>query len=152
MASDAQVVSTLNSLIETCRDGQEGFRAAAEGVKSAELRELFRRYSEQRAGFAGELQDEVRRLGGEPEQTGSLVASLHRGWMGLRAALEGDDDHAIVSECERGEDVALETYRAALGTDMPASARSMVERQFAEVKEAHERVRALERATGAGAP
>jgi uncharacterized protein (TIGR02284 family) len=151
MPSDAEVISTLNGLIETCRDGQEGFRTAAEGVKSAELRELFQGYALQRAGCASELQDEVRRLGGEPEQTGSLVASLHRGWMGLRAALEGGDDRVIVGECERGEEAALETYRSALGADMPASVRAMVERQFAEIKEAHNHVGNLGRGSGAGA-
>src|SRR5215207_7966159 len=151
MPSDAEVISTLNELIETCRDGREGFRTAAEGVKSAELRELFHAYARQRAGFAGELQDEVRRLGGDPERTGSLVASLHRGWMGLRAALALADDRAVVGECERGEGVALETYRSALDTDMPAGVRVMVERQFAEVKEAHNLVANLERRPGAGA-
>ncbi|MDT5271776.1 MAG: hypothetical protein QOH49_3962 [Acidobacteriota bacterium] len=151
MPSDAEVISTLNNLIETCRDGQEGFRAAAGGVKSLELRELFHGYALQRANFASELQDEVRRLGGDPERTGSIVASLHRGWMGLRAALEGDDDRAIVSECERGEDVALDTYRSALDTDMPANVRAMVERQFAEIKEAHNLIGNLERGSGAGA-
>lgn len=148
MASDAEVISTLNNLIETCRDGEEGFRTAAEGVKRAELRELFQDYARQRAGFAGELQDEVRRLGGEPEREGSLVASLHRGWMGLRAALEGGDDRAIVSECGRGEDLALAAYRAALDTDMPASTRAMIERQFAEIKEAHNLIGNLEREDG----
>jgi uncharacterized protein (TIGR02284 family) len=151
MPSDAEVISTLNGLIEICRDGQEGFRTAAEGVKSAKLRELFQSYSQQRAGFASELQDEVRRLGGEPEQTGSLVASLHRGWMGLRAALEGGDERAIVGECERGEEMALDTYRSSLGTDMPASVRAMVERQFAEIKEAHNLIGNLASESGAGA-
>lgn len=151
MASNEEVIATLNNLIETCRDGQEGFKAAAEGVQSAELKELFYAYSRQRAGFAGELQDEVRRLGGEAEDSGSTSAAIHRGWMGLRAALSGGDEGAVVSECERGEDAALAGYRAALRTDMPANIRSMVERQFAEVKEAHERVRSLERAYGAGA-
>jgi uncharacterized protein (TIGR02284 family) len=145
MPSDEEVIATLNNLIETCRDGQEGFRTAAEGVKDAELRELFHGYSRQRAGFASELQDEVRRLGGDPERSGSIVASLHRGWMGLRAALEGGDDRVIVSECERGEDAALATYRSALDTDMPANVRAMVERQFAEVKEAHHLIANLER-------
>lgn len=151
MPSDAEVISMLNNLIETCRDGQEGFRAAAEGVRSAELRELFQGYALQRASFVGVLQDEVRRFGSDPERSGSIVASLHRGWMGLRAALEGDDDRAIVSECERGEDVALNTYRSALDTDMPANVRAMVERQFAEIKEAHNLIGNLERGSGAGA-
>ncbi|MBV9923437.1 MAG: PA2169 family four-helix-bundle protein [Acidobacteria bacterium] len=149
MASNAEVISTLNGLIETCRDGQEGFRTAAEGVRGAELRELFGRYSQQRAAFAGELQTEVRRLGGDPENTGSLVASLHRGWMGLRAALEGGDERAIVSECERGEGVALEAYRDALGTDMPANVRATVERQFAEIKEARNLIGNLGKGSGA---
>lgn len=148
MASNEEVISTLNGLVETCRDGQEGFRAAAEGVRDAEQRGLFRGYSRERASFVGELQDEVRRLGGDPEQTGSLVATLHRGWMGLRAALEGDDDAAVVAECERGEDAALASYRAALGTDMPSGVRAIVERQFAEVKKARDRISNLKGGSG----
>ncbi|MET0625852.1 MAG: PA2169 family four-helix-bundle protein [Pyrinomonadaceae bacterium] len=151
MTSEGQVVSTLNSLIETCLDGQEGFRAAADGVKDAELRELFHGYSRQRASFAGELRDEVRRLGGEAADTGSVTGSIHRGWMGLKAALTGTDERAVLAECERGEDSALAAYRSALGVDMPAGTRAAVERQFAEVKEAHERIRALDSAAGAGA-
>ena len=151
MASNEQVISTLNGLIQTCRDGQEGFQAAAEGVASAELRDLFLGYSRQRASFAGELQDEVRRLGGDPADSGSIAGTLHRGWLGLTAAVSGRDDDAVVNECERGEDSALANYRAALGVDLPSSVRVLVERQFAEVKEAHDYVRRLKRASEAGA-
>ena|SRR5687768_13199752 len=145
MASNEQVISTLNGLIETCRDGQEGFRTAAEAVRRAELKEFFHDCSRQRASFAGELQDEVRRLGGEPADSGSVAGSLHRGWMGLRAAATGGDDDSILEECARGEDSALAAYRAALDVDLPASVRAMVERQFAEVKKAHDLINALER-------
>ncbi|MCA1619487.1 MAG: PA2169 family four-helix-bundle protein [Acidobacteria bacterium] len=148
MASTAQLISTLNNLIQTCRDGQEGFRIAADGVAGAELKELFHGYARQRASFAGELQDEVRRVGGEAADAGSVAGSLHRGWLGLRTALTGADERAVLAECERGEDAALAAYRAALGVDMPASVRTTVERQFAEVKEAHEHIRALDRAAG----
>ena len=151
MASDEQVISTLNNLIQTCRDGEEGFRAAADGVRSPELGEDFRRYSRQRASFAGELQDEVRRMGGEPAEAGSVTASLHRGWMGLRAALTGDDDGAVLAECERGEDAAVAVYKAALDVDMPANVRSLVERQFAELREARQHIRGLDRPAGSGA-
>lgn len=151
MASTEQAVSTLNSLIETCRDGQEGFKSAAEGVSNSELKELFYTYSQQRAGFVGELQDEVRRLGGEPDTTGSVTASLHRGWMDLRAAVTGGDEASVLAECERGEDAAMSAYRAAFNVDLPASCRQMVERQFAEIKEAHNHIRNLDRAAGAGA-
>lgn len=151
MASTEQAVSTLNNLIETCRDGQEGFKTAAEGVNNPELRELFHEYSRQRAGFVGELEDEVRRLGGEPDATGSVTASLHRGWMGLKAALTGGDEASILAECERGEDAAMSNYRAAFNVDLPANVRQMAERQFAGIKEAHNKIRNLDRAAGAGA-
>ena len=151
MASTEQVISTLNSLVETSRDGQEGFKTAAEGVRNEELKKLFYFYSQQRASFAGELQYEVRRLGGDPEQSGSAAASLHRGWMDIRAAVTGGEESAVLAECERGEDSALSNYRAALSADLPANVREIIERQFAEVKEAHNRIRNLEKSTSAGA-
>jgi uncharacterized protein (TIGR02284 family) len=148
MASTEQVVSTLNSLIETCRDGEEGFKTAAEGVDNAELKELFLSYSRQREDFAGELQDEVRRLGGDPEETGSVTASLHRGWMGIRAAVTGGDEASVLAECERGEDAARNNYQHALEAALPDEVRAVVERQYAGIKEGHDRLRALEVAAG----
>jgi uncharacterized protein (TIGR02284 family) len=151
MASSEEVISTLNNLIETCRDGQNGFQTAAEGVEDSELKQLFYTYSQQRAGFAGELQDEVRRLGGDPETSGSVAASLHRGWIDIKSAVTGKDNKAVISECERGEDSAVTNYREALDADMPTDVRSVVERQAAEVKKAHDRIRSLEKGAGAGA-
>lgn len=148
MASKDDVISVLNNLIETCRDGEKGFRAAAEGVESGELKELFRGYASQRAGFVGELQDEVRRLGGDPERTGSIAAALHRGWMDIKSAVTGRDESAVIKECGRGEDSAVANYSEALDADLPANVRTMLERQFAQVKSAHDRLRALERAGG----
>ena len=149
MTSKSDVVSTLNDLIETCRDGQNGFQAAAEGVSNGELKTLFLEYSRQRASFVGELQDEVRRLGGDPQRTGSLAASLHRGWIDIKSAVTGEDESAVISECERGEEAAVENYREALGADLPTNVRAIVERQFSQIRAARDRVRALERASGA---
>ena len=151
MASNEEVISTLNNLIETCRDGQQGFQTAAAAVERGDLKQLFHTYSQQRASFVGQLQDEVRRLGGDPENAGSVAATLHRGWIDLKAAVTGRDDAAILAECERGEDSAVSNYRDALGVDLPANVRSIVERQFGEVKEAHDRVRSLEKAREAEA-
>src|SRR5918911_2074870 len=151
MADNDRVISTLNDLIETCKDGQEGFRQAAEGVKHGELKTLFHTYSQQRAQFAGELQGEVRRLGGDPEKTGSVAASLHRGWIDIKSAVTGEDEGAVISECERGEDSAVKNYQDAINAGLPDNLRAIVERQYTQVKEAHDRIRALERASGAGA-
>jgi uncharacterized protein (TIGR02284 family) len=152
MATDNDnVISTLNNLIETCKDGENGFRTAADGVKNSELKTLFLTYSQQRAQFAAELQAEVRNLGGDPEDTGSIAAGLHRGWINIKSTVTGEDEGAVISECERGEDSAVKNYKEALNEDLPANLQSIVQRQLTEVKEAHDRIRALEKATSAGA-
>lgn len=150
MATDTDdVISTLNNLIETCKDGQNGFQTASEGVKNSELKTLFLGYSQQRAKFAGELQNEVLRLGGDPEKTGSVAATLHRGWIDIKSTVTGADEGAVIAECERGEDSAVKNYKEALEQNLPQDIRSTVESQYAQVQEAHDRIRSLERASSA---
>src|SRR5437764_3854488 len=152
MATDNdKVISTLNNLIETGKDGEQGFRTAADGVKKSDLKTLFLTYSQQRAQFAGELQNEVLRLGGDPEKTGSVAATLHRGWLDIKSAVTGEDEGAIIRECERGEDSAVRNYEDALKEDLPANIRSIIEQQFTQIKEAHARLRALDKAESAKA-
>jgi uncharacterized protein (TIGR02284 family) len=139
-----KAVSVLNSLIETCKDGEKGFKDAAEGVKNADVKTRFLEYSRERTRMAADLQAEVRRLGGDPDKGGSMSGSIHRGWMDLKAALTGHDDHAIVSEAERGEDVAKEAYEAALkGADLSGPALTLVQQQAAQVRRVHDEVRNL---------
>ena len=66
-------ISTLNGLIESCRDGQNGFQEASANVKNPDLKSLFAEASTERAKFVGDLQREVRSLGGDPENTGSVA-------------------------------------------------------------------------------
>jgi uncharacterized protein (TIGR02284 family) len=139
------VVSTLNSLIETCKDGANGFRTAADGVEDASLKRLFSSYAEQRSQFAAELERLVTSLGADPADTGHVAGAMHRGWINLKAAITGKDDGAVISEAERGEDFAKERYQAALEKILPTDVRAAVERQYMQVKEAHDHVRALER-------
>ena len=74
MAQQKEIISTINSLIETLKDGQEGFKQAAEAVKDSELKSLFDEYSRQRSRFAIELQSEARNLAeSEPEDTSSAA-------------------------------------------------------------------------------
>lgn len=152
MAIDTgDIRSTLNSLTETCKDGEEGFRSAAENVKRSDLRSLFQKYSSQRAQFAAELQAEVAKLGGSPETGGSVAGAAHRGWLNLKSAITGNDDAAIISECERGEDVAKEAYSKALAKDLPSDLQAIVRRQYNEVLQAHNQVRSLQVQTSSGA-
>ncbi|HXG91515.1 MAG TPA: PA2169 family four-helix-bundle protein [Blastocatellia bacterium] len=144
-----KIISTLNGLIETCRDGQNGFKEAAENAKSPDLKTFFNQIALERAQCVGELQQEVVRLGGDPENTGSTAAALHRVWMSIKGTLTGKDDQSILNEAERGEDSAVKAYEDALKEDLPANIRALVERQFNQIRETHNRVRQLRDAKSA---
>jgi uncharacterized protein (TIGR02284 family) len=142
-------LSRLNDLIETCKIGEEGYRLAADKVEDAELKSLFSRYAEQRAKFASELQGEVRKLGGEPEESagpGGVSDLLMRGWLNIKLMVSGDDRKTILAECEEGEDMTLEKYQKAMEEGVPAEAQTLVREQYSQVKEAHDRIRDLDRA------
>jgi len=139
----SDVRSTLNDLIETCKDGQEGFHSAAEKLKDHTIKSDFLKYSQQRAGFAGELQAEVTRSGGEPAKSGSTTGAIHRGWIGLKSAVTGDSDHGILEEAERGEDAAVKNYRDALNKKLPANLEAIVARQLKEIQQTHNAVKAV---------
>jgi len=141
------VISTLNGLIETCKDGQQGFTEAAEGVERSDLKTLFYEFSQQRSQFSGELQTMVQTLGGDPEDAGSLTGAIHRGWINIKSAVTGRDEAAILNECERGEDVAKNAYKEALEMKLPAHILDTVQTQYTSVQSAHDRIKALRDAT-----
>lgn len=141
MGNDTNTISTLNNLIETCKDGEVGFRTAADGLTNPGYKAKFLEYSQQRAGFARELQARVRALGGDPEKSGSVSGSLHRGWIDIKSVVTGKSDHAILAEAERGEDVAKAAYERALAAALPADVAAIVQQQASKVREAHDHVR-----------
>jgi len=145
MSQQKEIISTINGLIETLKDGQEGFREASEAVKDAQLKMLFNEYSLQRSRFAGELQGEAIRLGEpSPEKSSSTAGAMHRAWINLKSAVTSHDDHAILEECERGEDSAVNEYKKAMEEEeLSAPIRETISRQYADVKRAHDRIRTL---------
>lgn len=142
-ATNNDVISTLNNLIETCKDGQQGFADAAEGVENSELKSVFYEAGQQRSRFAGELQSLVRELGGDPENSGSISGAIHRGWINIKSAVTGKDEKAILNEAERGEDVAVNAYKEALNQNLPANVQSVIQNQYSQVQATHDKVKAL---------
>ena len=62
-------ISVIENLIETCKDGQKGYQAAASHVKRSDLKTYFNEQSLERSRFAGELEAELIRLGKPDKKT-----------------------------------------------------------------------------------
>ena len=141
--SSKDTISVLNHLIETCKDGQEGFKTCAEDIKNPELKALFVKRSQECGTAAGELQAEVTALGGSPEDSTSVSGDLHRRWVDLKSLVTGKSEEAVLNEAERGEDVALKAYKEALEKPLPANVYAIVERQYHGVQRNHDQIKAL---------
>ena len=139
----SSISSVLNDLIETCKDGQEGFQHASENVKNARLQQLFERLATQRGQFATQLQTLVRSLGEKAEESSSVAGAIHRGWIDLKTAVTSHDEKAVLVECERGEDSAVAQYRSALEAELPMDVRAIVIGQSGLVKASHDEIKAL---------
>ena len=137
------VTAVLNDLVETSKDGERGFRKAAEDAHDTQLKALFVSRAEDCTRGARELQDVVQKLGGKPETGGSMSGALRRGWADVKSAVTGRSDYEILAECEKGEDVAKKHYNDALEEDLPPDVRMVVDRQFQGVIENHDRIRDL---------
>ncbi|WP_200626679.1 ferritin-like domain-containing protein [Pseudomonas sp. LAM2023] len=149
------VIDVLNDLIEYSKDGEKGFRESADDVKNPELKAFFVQRAGECANAAGELQSEVRRLGGDPETSTSLSGDLHRGWVNFKSMLTGKSEEAVLNEVERGEDYALKAYKDAreklvkLGRTASDQTYNLVEKQLQGVQRNHDQVKALRNAVRA---
>lgn len=103
--------TSLKDLQQTLADGAEGFTKAAETVSNPELKVLFEAFAAERREMADEL---AAFSSADPEdETPSVAGALHRGWINLKSVLTSGDDHAILAECERGEDHAVAVFQKA---------------------------------------
>ncbi len=137
------VIDVLNDLVESCRDGEYGFKECAEHIKAQDIKTLLLRHAEECRNAAAELGAQVRQLGGELDEGGTAAGAVHRGWVSVRGTLSGYTDLAMLNECERGEDAALARYRKALKENLPTSIRTIVERQAQGAQRNHDQVKAM---------
>ena len=144
MSDDAKVAKDL---VETLKDGERGFAAAAEKVRGSDHPEwaaTLQRLSEQRAGFRSEIVALGHEYGDDVDESGSAAAALHRGWISLKDALTGDDAGSVLGAAVTGEDHTVSEYDKALDQDLSAGFREVAARQQAAVVSARDEVKALQ--------
>jgi uncharacterized protein (TIGR02284 family) len=133
----------LEHLVEICRDGEHGFRAAAQYVHTPELQELFAELARQRETFVRDLEPHLNRLGGSTLSNGTRAGAIHRGWMNVKAHVPGHLDQTIVAEAERGDHAAIKAYDDALNGMLPPTVIHIVEAQVAQMRATQLRMREL---------
>ncbi|MBW4028117.1 PA2169 family four-helix-bundle protein [Acidipila rosea] len=138
-----KVKATLEKLVDFLRDSHQGFTEIGNHIKDESARLYFMKETQVRANFAGELENELHRLGvKDVHQSGMLSGKVHRAWGELKANL-GGGDHALLATAEQGEDAAKKAYQEALKEHLPADIREILTRQQTHIQTAHDTVKAL---------
>ncbi|HEY1339784.1 MAG TPA: PA2169 family four-helix-bundle protein [Bryobacteraceae bacterium] len=140
----AELIDTLNDLIATCRDSEEGFGKAAKGVHSDNLRTRFTGIAARRAEFADELAGCVQEVGGKQAESAHVSSIQHKGWRDLEESSRPKSDALFLKECETGEENTLRHYEQALTVDLTPRIRAVVERQRLAVQETLLELRSVE--------
>src|SRR5690349_1353111 len=144
MTDDKKVAKEL---VETLKDGEHGFASAAEKLRESDRSEwasTLQRLSEQRAGFRREIVEMGHDYGDDVDESGSVAAAVHRGWIALKDALTGDDAGAVLGAAVTGEEHAVSEYDDALDKDLSDGFRQVVTKQRAAVVAARDEVKALQ--------
>ena len=137
-------VDVLNSLITINNDRIAGYETALDEAKDEDLKVLFSEYKQNSEECKSELVAEVQKLGGEPEEGTRADGKIYRAWMDFKSMVTGKDRKAILSSCEYGEDVAVNSYEKALKSkELSAAFIPLVTAQYNRIKMDHDRVRHL---------
>ncbi len=137
----------VHDVIAINRDAEQGYRGAAHAVNDSAMKEMFAQYAAQRAQFAAEIQAAVKALGFDPIDPQGVGGMLRASWMSLKGMMTGHDVHGTLVEVERAEDSSVKTYRVALSKTLTPDIASIMQKQFEQVQEAHDRIRSLRDST-----
>ena len=144
MSAD-EIVQVLNDLLETCYDGMDGFRVVASTVSSPDIVSFCQSRAARINEAAADLYTAIRRLGGRPAEHGHPQATVHRGWIHLRAATIDTTNDGVLGEMETGEQISVNRYQHALSRSLPPALHDLVADQLRGVEENLEGVRQLRR-------
>lgn len=142
MATNENLVETLNDLVQINNDRIEGYEKAADETKDidVDLKTIFIKMAEESIKYKTELVNEISKLGGEPATGTTGLGKIYRVWMDVKATFTGHDRQSVLEACEFGEDAAQKAYRDALATDaeMDVDTRQLITSQQASLKTSHD--------------
>jgi uncharacterized protein (TIGR02284 family) len=140
-------IEVLNNLIVINNDRIEGYKTAYSETYEEELRSLFSMLEQTSMKCKTDLEAEVKRLGGTPEEGTKTSGKFYRVWMDIKAAVTGSDHKTILNSCEYGEKIAINAYEDALDEDIDDitfEQRAMLNSHLTMIKTDYEKVRAMQ--------
>ena len=146
MENQSNVIEVLNDLIQINNDRADGFDKAAKDVdeQNIDLRANFEKFATQSRKNVTELTGLVAAKGERADNGNTILGTLHRAWIDIKASFGGSDRHSILAECERGEDAIKKSYKDALQqNELGEDVRKVLLSQQEEIETSHNTIKAL---------
>lgn len=139
-----QAVEKLNQLLTRNYDAEAGYKDAAENIEEPQLKNFFQQAAQQRYDFGHKIKGEIKQLGGSPDKGTSIAGDLHRAWIDIKSAVATRNSVAVLNECERGEETALNDYREALNApEITGSCEAVIQNQLSEIQSKVQHIKEL---------
>ena len=144
MALASHDTATLNELIAATYDSVDGYSEAVKNSESDRMIALFNARTLERRTVIDTLRSEVTRLGGTPDEDGTMLGNAHRVFLNLKAVVTGRDEQAIIAEVEQGEDHIKAKFEAAMAdTELSPAVIHMIRECYTSIKQGHDQMRDL---------
>jgi len=146
MQNTKETIEVLNDLIQINNDRIVGYEKAIKEAQAGDedLKVLYASMIAESHRIKIALATEVQTMGAEVEQGTTTSGKIYRAWMDVKAVFGGHDRHAVLANCEAGEDAAQRAYRMALEHEaLPAYIRELLVKQQQSLRESHDEIKAL---------
>lgn len=140
-------INVLNDVTETLIDSRKGYQKCIEvSDDSYALRSNFLERAQRRSQMIQEFQGEVRSLGGEPKEDGSVAGAAHRAWTDITTLFQ-NDEKAAVEAIDDGEDFLADKIESKLKDEALAPrTRELLQKAQADARDGERFAEALEKA------
>jgi len=123
-------ISALNHLLARNMDAASGYVEVANNITFTSLTKWLIDNAKRRRSNVEEIQNIINIIGGDAVIDGTLLGKLHHIWIDLKAQWTDDNTKALLDECIRGEEKAIEDYTEVIAVNlMPDYARNILENQ-----------------------
>ncbi|MFL0672169.1 MAG: PA2169 family four-helix-bundle protein [Erythrobacter sp.] len=151
MTSASVDIAAINDLMAATADSIDRYAKAQGRIGASHFAPAFNDRLVERQSILTALQGEVRRLGGEPGQGGTMRASAARMVANITSAVTGRNDRAIIDQIARNEAHIRARFETAMNNpDLSPQAARVIRESFGTVKQGHDRMREIKQAMDGG--
>lgn len=135
---------TLHELLLFVNDRIEGYKKAVEESEDPQLQGYYKQLVSQSQRFASELNNQLRKQGGEREEGTTIKGKVYRRFMEASSAVTGHSEKTILATNIHGEMWAIKAYKEALSDrTLTGTLRQEVERQHSQSQKTYDELKRL---------